>query len=42
VAAAVAPTGTRSRSAIAVHEVESLREAMRTALEPTSGENPRK
>ena len=42
VAAAVAPTGTRSRSTIDVREVETLREAMRSALEPASDENPRK
>jgi DNA repair protein RadA/Sms len=42
VAAAAAPTGTRSRSAIDVREAETLREAIRAALEPTSGENPRK
>ncbi|MCP9488046.1 MAG: DNA repair protein RadA [Gaiellaceae bacterium MAG52_C11] len=42
VVAAVAPTGTRSRSAIVVREVETLREALRSALEPVSEENPRK
>ncbi len=40
--AAVAPTGTRSRSPIVVHEVETLRDALRTALATGSDENPRK
>ncbi|MBA3243765.1 MAG: hypothetical protein H0T61_01125, partial [Actinobacteria bacterium] len=42
VLAAVAPTGTRSRSRIEVREVETLRDAMRAALEPVTEENPRK
>ena len=42
VVAAVAPTGTRSRSRIGVHEVETLREALRAALVSESRENPRK
>jgi DNA repair protein RadA/Sms len=43
VAAVVAPAGTRSRSAIGVEEAESLRAAIRAALEPHEpGENPRK
>ena len=42
VAAAVAPTSTRSRSAIDVHEAETLREALHVALEPPSEKNPRK
>ncbi len=42
VAAAVAPTGTRSRSSIAVHAVETLRDALRESLVPGREENPRK
>ena len=42
VIAAVAPTATRSRSRIPVHEVETLREALGVALERTPEENPRK
>ncbi len=42
VIAAVAPTATRSRSRIPVHEVETLREALDVALERTPEENPRK
>ena len=42
VAAAVAPTGTRNRSPIRVHEVETLGEALQAALVPGSRENPRK
>ncbi|MBA2297052.1 MAG: DNA repair protein RadA [Actinobacteria bacterium] len=42
VAAAVAPTGTRSRSSIAVHAVETLRDALRESLVPAREENPRK
>ncbi len=42
VIAAVAPTATRSRSRIPVHEVETLREALGVALERAPEENPRK
>jgi DNA repair protein RadA/Sms len=42
VAAAVAPTGTRSRTKIRVEEAETLRAAIGAALEPGAGENPRK
>ncbi len=42
VAAAVAPTGTRNRSAIRVLEAETLRAAIGSALEPRAPENPRK
>jgi DNA repair protein RadA/Sms len=42
VLAAVAPTATRSRSRIPVHEVETLREALGVALERAPEENPRK
>jgi DNA repair protein RadA/Sms len=42
VAAAVAPVGTRSRSAVRLAEVETLRAALAAALEPRAGENSRK
>ena len=42
VAAAVGPAGTRSRSSVRLVEVETLREALRAALEPQAEENPRK
>jgi DNA repair protein RadA/Sms len=42
VTAAVAPKDTRSRSAIRVAEVETLRDAVRAALAPEPQENPRK
>jgi DNA repair protein RadA/Sms len=42
VAAAVAPTGTRSRTKIRVEEAETLRSAIGAALEPRAEENPRK
>jgi DNA repair protein RadA/Sms len=42
VAAAVAPTGTRSRTRIHVQEAETLRAAIGAALEASPGENPRK
>jgi DNA repair protein RadA/Sms len=42
VTAAVAPRDTRSRSAIRVAEVETLRDAVRAALAPEPQENPRK
>ena len=43
VSAVVAPSGTRSRSAIRVDEAETLRAAIRAALEQRpAGENPRK
>ena len=42
VRAAVAPVATRSRTRIPVHEVETLREALRAALESAPQENPRK
>jgi DNA repair protein RadA/Sms len=42
IAAAVAPTGTRSRTRIRVEEAETLRAAIGSALEAEPGENPRK
>jgi DNA repair protein RadA/Sms len=42
IAAAVAPTGTRSRTRIRVEEAETLRTAIGIALEAKPGENPRK
>jgi len=42
VAAAVAPVGTRSRSAVRLTEVETLRAALAAALEPRADENSRK
>jgi DNA repair protein RadA/Sms len=42
IAAAVAPTGTRSRTRIRVEEAETLRAAIGIALEAKPGENPRK
>ncbi|HVM69376.1 MAG TPA: DNA repair protein RadA [Gaiellaceae bacterium] len=42
VRAVVAPTGTRSRSRIALTEVETLRRAVRASLEAPADENPRK
>jgi hypothetical protein len=38
----VAPVGTRSRSAVRLAEVETLRAALAAALEPRAGENSRK
>jgi DNA repair protein RadA/Sms len=42
IAAAVAPTGTRSRTRIRVEEAETLRAAIAASLEPRTAENPRK
>ncbi|HWH05751.1 MAG TPA: DNA repair protein RadA [Gaiellaceae bacterium] len=42
VATVVAPAGTRSRSRIALAEVETLRDATRVALDAAAAENPRK
>jgi DNA repair protein RadA/Sms len=42
IAAAVAPTGTRSRTRIRVEEAETLRAAIGLALEQKPEENPRK
>jgi DNA repair protein RadA/Sms len=42
VAAVVAPTGTRTRSKLFLTEVETLRAAVRAALDAPASENPRK
>ena len=42
VAAVVAPAGTRTRSKLFLTEVETLRAAVRAALDAPASENPRK